>query len=70
MALPDLDVARVQRWCAERVPKHARHQVRAECDIAATHLTIIERRAPWREDYGPSKSASLVSNAQMVGLSP
>jgi hypothetical protein len=52
-ALPDLDVARVQRWCAARVPEHARHQVRVECDIAARHLTILERRAPWREDYGP-----------------
>src|SRR4051794_10798146 len=29
--LPELDVARVQRWCAVRVPDHARHQVRVEC---------------------------------------
>ena len=53
MALPDLDVARVQRWCQARVPEHARHQVRVECDVAARHLTIVERRAPWRDDYGP-----------------
>lgn len=53
MALPDLDIARVQRGCAARVPEHARHQVRVECQIAPRHLTIIERRAPWREDYGP-----------------
>jgi Protein of unknown function (DUF3024) len=53
MALPDLDVARVQRWCAARVPEHVRHQVRVECDIAARHLTILERRAPWRKDFGP-----------------
>lgn len=57
MALPDLDVARVQRWCADRVPEHARHQVRVECDAAPKHLTIIERRAPWREDYGPHWSS-------------
>ena len=53
MALPELDVARVQRWCAARVPEHARHQVCVECDIAPRHLTITERRAPWREDFGP-----------------
>ena len=53
MALPDLDVARVQRWCAARVPEHARHQVRLECQVAPRHLTIVERRAPWREDLGP-----------------
>lgn len=50
--LPDLDLARVQRWCAQRVPERARHQVRVECDVAPRHLTIVECRAPWREDYG------------------
>jgi hypothetical protein len=53
MALPGLDVARVQRWCAARVPEHARHQARVECDVAPRHLTITERRAPWRADLGP-----------------
>jgi hypothetical protein len=53
MALPEFDIAQVQRWCAARVPKHARHQVRVECQIASRHLTIVERRAPWREDLGP-----------------
>jgi len=53
MGLPDLDVARLQRWCAARVPEHARHQVRVECDLAPGHVTIVERRAPWREDLGP-----------------
>ena len=45
LVLLDLDVARVQRWCAARVPEHARHQVRVECAIAPRHLTLIERRA-------------------------
>jgi hypothetical protein len=53
MGLPDLDLARVQRWCAARVPEHARHQVRIEYDVAARYVTIVERRAPWREDAGP-----------------
>jgi hypothetical protein len=34
MAIPELDIARVQRWCAARVPEHARHQVRVECQVA------------------------------------
>ena len=54
--LPELDVARVQRWCAQRVPEDARHQVRVECDVSPGHLTIVERRAPWREDLGPEWS--------------
>lgn len=53
MALPELDVVRVRRWCAARVPEHARHQVRIECQVAPRHLTIVERREPWREDLGP-----------------
>ena len=53
VALPELDVARVQRWCAKRVPEPARSQVRVECEIAPRHLTIVERRAPWRADQGP-----------------
>lgn len=54
--LPDLDVARVRRWCERRVPEHACSQVRMECEIAARHLTVVERRAPWREDFGPEWS--------------
>ena len=48
--VPDLDMARIQRWCAARVPEPARQQVRLECEIGARDLTIIERRAPWRDD--------------------
>jgi len=32
-------------------------RVRVECDIAPKHLTLVERRAPWREDYGPEWSS-------------
>ena len=51
--LPELDVARVQRWCVQRVPDHARHQVRVECEVEPRRLTIVERRAPWHPDVGP-----------------
>jgi len=51
--LPELDVARVRRWCAEQVPEHARGEIRIECDLAPRHLTICECRPPWREDFGP-----------------
>jgi hypothetical protein len=51
--LPQLDVARVQRWCKQRVPESVRDQVRIECEVAARHLTIVESRPPWRADLGP-----------------
>ncbi len=31
--LPDPDVQRVRRWCAQRVSEHLRDQVRVECDV-------------------------------------
>jgi hypothetical protein len=56
MALHGLDVARTQRRCGARIPEHARHQLRIECQLAARQLTIFERRAPWREDLEASAS--------------
>lgn len=56
MVLPDLDVARARRFVDERnseMPFDARDQVRYELDVAPSLLTIVECRAPWREDYGP-----------------
>jgi hypothetical protein len=50
--LPETDVARVQRWCRDRVPAHVRDEVRVEVDVADRHLTIVECRPPWREDMG------------------
>jgi Protein of unknown function (DUF3024) len=54
--LPELDVARVRRWCEQHVPEHARSQIRLECETAPRHLTLVECRAPWREDLGPDWS--------------
>lgn len=52
-SLPELDVARVKRYCDQRVPEHARHQIYIDCEVARQHVTIVERRVPWREDLGP-----------------
>jgi Protein of unknown function (DUF3024) len=69
MPLPELDVARVQRWCAARVPEHARHQVRIECELAPRHLTIVERRAPWREDFGPEWTSFPIARLRYTAAS-
>lgn len=47
MPPPELDVAKVRRYCQERIPARALHQVRLEVDVTANAVTIIERRAPW-----------------------
>lgn len=43
----------VGEYCAQKVPPHALHQVRVEYEVRGNAVTIFERRAPWREDYGP-----------------
>jgi len=51
--LPELDIARVRRWCQQHVPPHARDQIRVECGAGPRQLTIVECRPPWREGIGP-----------------
>jgi len=53
MPIPETDIARVKRYCDQRVPEHAKHQVRVEVDVDERSITIVEVRAPWREDFGP-----------------
>jgi hypothetical protein len=49
-AIPELDLARVRRWCETRVPEHARHKVRIECEVDGRDLMIVERHPPWRPE--------------------
>ena len=50
--MPVLDIAAVRAYCEQRVPPHALHQVRVEAVVGDRAVTIVERRAPWRADYG------------------
>jgi len=50
--LPEMEVARVQRWCRARVPEHVRDKVRVEADVAERHVTIVQCRPPRRADSG------------------
>jgi Protein of unknown function (DUF3024) len=53
---PETDIARVRRYCQRRVPPHARDQVRLETVVRGSAITIMERRASWRDDFGPEWS--------------
>jgi len=48
--VPETDVARVRRWCRDKVPAFARAEVRVEVDVSERHLTVVECRAPWRPE--------------------
>ncbi|MCP4961976.1 MAG: DUF3024 domain-containing protein [Actinomycetia bacterium] len=54
--IPDLDLARVQRWIDRRnadIPVDARDLIRFEVDVTDRAVTVLECRPPWREDFGP-----------------
>jgi hypothetical protein len=59
--LPALDLAAIRAYCEQRVPPHALHQVRVEAEVAARSVTIVERRAPWRPEYGPEWTRSPIA---------
>jgi hypothetical protein len=48
----DLAVAKVRRFCDQRVPTEARHQVCLEVTTRAATITIVERRPLWEGGPG------------------
>lgn len=42
----------MEEYCAARVFEDARAQVRVECSVRGRAITIVERRPPWKPDFG------------------
>ena len=53
LVLPETDVASIRELCEARAPPEAREHVRVELEQERQAVNIVERRPPWREDYGP-----------------
>lgn len=47
MAVPELDLKRIARYCDAKVPSQYRDQLRVEHTIRGNSVTIIETRPPW-----------------------
>jgi Protein of unknown function (DUF3024) len=63
---PPIDVASIRSYCEQRVPPHALHQVRIEAIVDGNTVTIAERRAPWRPDFGPEWTTGPVARLRYV----
>ena len=50
---PELDLARIRRYCETRVPVEAQDQLRVEHRVRGRTVTIVECRPPWHESLGP-----------------
>ena len=51
--IPDHDLAKIHKYCAERVPAEFLHRIRIEATARGRSVTIFECRPLWREDIGP-----------------
>lgn len=60
--MPELDLARITRYCDDRVPVRHRDQVRVELRVRGRAVTLFECRPPWHpglSDWSRSKVAQL-----------
>jgi hypothetical protein len=46
-AVPDLDLARIRKFCEERTPPEYRDEMRVEADVRGRSVTIVDCRSPW-----------------------
>ncbi len=63
--LPEADLVRVARWCAQKIPERARCQVRMEHEVRGRKVTIVERRAPWDDPLADESKWTSRSVAQL-----
>ena len=61
LAIPELHLRQIARYCEQRVPEHARDRVQVSYRIRGRGVTIVERRPPWRADCGPEWSSRPVA---------
>lgn len=67
--LPELDLARIQRYCDGRVPTRLRDQIRIELEVRGRAVTILECRAPWTPAIGPQWMRFPIARLRHVLLS-
>ena len=48
--VPDLDLAKIRRYCKDKTPPELRDQIRLEVTVRRTSVTMFDCRPPWSED--------------------
>ena len=64
--VPELDLARVRRYCRERIPVHLRDRIRLDVDVTGRRIAIVERRAPWTPEIGPEWTALPIAQLRLA----
>ena len=47
MAVNDLDLARIKKWCDAQWPEELWHEAKVEADVNGNTVTLVEVRPPW-----------------------
>jgi hypothetical protein len=55
----------VEAFCASRVPEELRDAIKIECMRRGKAITIVERRPPWKPDFGPEWSETKVAQLRL-----
>ncbi|MGZ4219425.1 MAG: DUF3024 domain-containing protein [Solirubrobacteraceae bacterium] len=63
---PPTDVAAIRSYCDQRVPPHALDQLRVDAIVDGNTVTLVERRPPWRPDFGPDWTTGPVARLRCV----
>lgn len=64
--IPELDLARIQRYCAGRIPARVAHLVRLEIDVKGRSVTILECRPPWSPDMGSEWTSFPIARLRFI----
>ena len=64
--VPELDLAKIRRYCAGRIPARVAHLVRLEIDVEGRSVTILECRPPWSADMGPAWTRSPIARLRFT----
>ncbi len=71
MALPketgEAAAVEVERFCNQRSPEDSRSQIRLEYEVKGSTITIVERRAPWNEEFGSDWSRQPIAQLRFHG---
>lgn len=62
-----LERAAIRHYCEQRVPPHALDKLRVEAVVDRGAVTIVERRPPWREDFGPEWTEQGIARLRWTG---
>ena len=61
VVIPERDLEHLRRWAATRVPFKVHEELRIEVEVSDRALTVVERRPPWKPDFGPDWTSNPVA---------